>query len=148
MPRPKKREPPTTAQEWDDVYIRQLKTDEARAFYAGLISDIDAAGQLNSATRSLVRDAAAQEDVIIAAMADIKRNGAVERIEQGSQKLRVENRYLKAKLRAEARKQDILEALGLLPGKKGPGRPTKGAKAEDDPADALDREWEDFDAAD
>ena len=142
--RPKKREPPNAPAEWDAIHKGQFKTQEAGAFYQALVDDLQAAGHLNAATRSLARDAAAQEDIIIAAMKDIRTNGAVEKIEQGNQKLRVENRYLKAKHKAEARKQDILEALGMLPGKKSPGRPAKEKPEDDEPEDDPDKEWEAF----
>lgn len=142
--RPKKREPPSTGREWDAIHEGQFKTQEAASFYSALIDDLDKAGHLNAATRNLARDAAAQEDIIIAAMKDIKSNGAVEKIEQGSQKLRVENRYLKAKHKAEVRKQDILEALGMLPGKKSPGRPAKEKDEDETTEDDPDKEWEAF----
>lgn len=142
--RPRKREPPSTPEAWDALHKEQFKTQEAAAFYTALVGDLEAAGHLNAATRSLARDAAAQEDIIIAAMKDIRTNGAVEKIEQGSQKLRVENRYLKAKHKAEVRKQDILEALGMLPGKKSPGRPAKEKDEDETPEDDPDKEWEAF----
>lgn len=148
MARPRKREPPQSGEAWDELHASQCASMEASALYSALIADLEASGRLNSATRSLARDAAAQEDIIVAAMEDIKKRGAVEAIEQGAQKLRVENRYLRAKLRAEQRKQEILEALGLLPGKRGPGRPAREEKAEQEEAESdIDAQWRAFDHA-
>lgn len=140
----KKRPPPESAADWDELYLSQLKTEEGRALYRAICRDLEQAGALGSATRSLARDAAAQEDVIVAAMADIRKNGAVEKLEQGAQKLRIENRSLKVKLKAEQRKEEIFGTLGLLPAKKAPGRPAKAKDEDEEKPEADDDGWNAF----
>ena len=145
MARPRKREPPQTAEQWDESHRAGLKSDEAAACYDALVLELERAGQLNAATRSLAKDAAAQEDIILTCQRDIRTRGPVEQMENGAQRLRIENRSIRALARAQQRKTEILTALGLLPGRPKRGRPPKEDAGDD--SDASDA-WEAFDAPD